>query len=152
MAGWSPQGGFWGPSNMVRAFHEAVGVSFLSTDPQKCMDALLYGLTMSWDTKVTSFNLNPDAAAVSFPICNVVSKEPTGLEGRKYASATKGSRMTPKKQAVAERGLGMAIDDKQKGDHGNAGTATCTGSGVAGDDDEGQQEMTHKEPNYKNAG
>ena len=61
---------------MARAYHEALGVSFQSADPQKYLDALLYGLTLARGTEITSFNLTPDAAAVSFAICDPLSKEP----------------------------------------------------------------------------
>ena len=76
VAGWGPHGGAWSPAHMARAFHEALGVSFQSADPQKYLDALLYGLTLAWGTEVTSFNLILDAAAISFAICDMVSKEP----------------------------------------------------------------------------
>ena len=83
VAGWGPEGGAWGPAHMAQAYHDALGVSFHSADPQNYLDALLYGLTLAWGTEITSFNLTPDAAAVSFAICDLVSKEPakTGTRG-----------------------------------------------------------------------
>ena len=115
------------------------------------MDALLYGLTIAWGTEVTSSNRTPDAAAVSFAICDVVSTEPARLGGQEYACAHQGSKTTPKKKPTADSGSSMALDEDHKGDHGTAGNATCPGSEEVGDDDEGQPEMTQKKPNYKNA-
>ena len=112
VAGWASDGGSWGPSTMATAFHEALGISFQSADPQKCMDTLLYGLTMAWGTEVTSFNLSRDAAAVSFAICNVVSKEPARSRGKKYACSPPSEKATPKKGQQLEKGSRMALDDE----------------------------------------
>ena len=97
VAGWGPEGGTWGPSCMARAYHEALGVAFQSADPQKYLDALLYGLTLAWGTEITSFNLTPNAAAVTFAICDLVSREPARPRGQEYAGAQPGTRSTPKK-------------------------------------------------------
>ena len=59
-----PDGGAWSPAHMARAYHEALGVSFHSADPQKYLDALLYGLNLAWGTQITSFNLIPKSCAV----------------------------------------------------------------------------------------
>ena len=47
VAGWGPDGGAWSPAHMARAYHEALGVPFHSADPQKYLDALLYGLNLA---------------------------------------------------------------------------------------------------------
>ena len=59
VAGWGPEGGGWIPAHMARAYHEALGISFHSSDPQMYLDALLCGLTLAWGTEVTSFHLAP---------------------------------------------------------------------------------------------
>ena len=101
---------------MARAYHEALGVSFQCADPQKYMDALLRSLTLAWGTEVTSFNLMPDVATISFAICDLVSKDPVRLGGRKYAGMQHGGRSTPKKTLRAEKGSSMAVDGGTKGD------------------------------------
>ena len=147
VAGWAPEGGAWSPAHMARAFHEALGVSFQSTDPQKYLDALLYGLTLAGGTEVTSFNLPQEAAAVSFAICDMVSKEPAKSGTRKYVGSQAGTKSTPKKQPPSDKKHGMAINGETRRREGRAG-------GDAGDGAEEEEsirpEMTHKEPSYKN--
>ena len=47
VAGWGPGATQWSTPQLARSFHEALGVSFQSPDPQHHMDAMLYGLTMA---------------------------------------------------------------------------------------------------------
>ena len=115
VAGWGSEGGAWGPAHMARAHHEALGVSFLSADPQKYLDALLYGPTLAWGTEITSFNVTPDAAAVSFAICDLVSKEPAKASTRKYAGTQPGAKATPKQQPPSEKTYGMAVNEDVNG-------------------------------------
>ena len=83
--------------------------------PQKYLDALLYGLTLAWGTKVTSFHLAPEAAVVSFAICDLVTREPTRAANRKYAGTQPGARTTPKKQQPEEKYHGMVVDEQTIG-------------------------------------
>ena len=149
VAGWGPEGQPWVPPHLARAYHEALGVSFQSSDPQKYFDALLYGLTLAWGTEVTSFHLAPEAAAVSFAICDVMTREPTRAANKRYAGAQPGARSTPKKQPPEEKLHNMAVDHEA-----TAGDAQARGaSGDGADDEEGEHrpELTHKDPSYKNA-
>ena len=148
VVGWGPEGGSRGPSDMARAYHEAPGVSFQSAEHQKYMDAPLYGLTLVWGTEVTSFNVTPDAVAVSLAICDLVSKDPVRFGGLKYAGVQHGGRSAPKKAPEAKKVSRMAVDVERKGDQVPMGTAP--GDGV-GEEDDVRPEMTHKEPSYKNA-
>ena len=148
MAGCGPEGGASGPAHMARAYHEALGVSFQSADPQKYLDALLYRLTLAWGTEITSFSLTPDAAAVSFAICDLVSREPAKTGTRKYAGTQPGAKATPKKQQQNEKLNSMAVDEDVKGSGTQVGCAAGVG---AEEDEEVRPEMPHKEPSYKNA-
>ena len=146
VAGWGPEGGALGTAHMARAYHEALRVSFQSADPQKYLDALL--LTLAWGTGITSFSLTPDAAAVSFTICDLVSREPAKTGARKYASTQPGAKATPKKQQQNEKLQSMAVDEEVKGSGAQVG---CVAGSEAKEDEEVRPEMTHKEPSYKNA-
>ena len=145
---WGPEGGAWGPAHMARVYHESVGISFQSADPQNCLDVLLYGLTLACGTKITSFNLTLDTAAVSFAICDLISREPARTGSRKYAGTQPRARSTPKKQSPNEKFQRMAVDEEAKGDITQVRGAVGVG---AGEEDEVRPEMTHKEPSYKNA-
>ena len=148
VAGWGPEGQPWVPAHLARAYHEALGVSFQSSDPQKYLDALLYGLTFAWGTENTSFHLAPEAAAVSFAVCDVVTREPARAINKRYSGAQPGARSTPKKQLPEEKYNNMAVDQEATG--GSAQTRGATGDG-AEDESESRPELTHKEPSYKNA-
>ena len=148
VAGWGPEGQPWVPAHLARAYHEALGVSFQSSDPQKYFDALLYGLTLAWGTEVTSLHLAPEAAAVSFAICDMVTREPTRAANKRYAGAQSGARSTPKKQPPEENFHNMAVDQEATG-----GDAQARGASGDGAEEEGERrpELTHREPSYKNA-
>ena len=148
VADWGPEGGAWGAAHMARAYHEALGVSFHSADPQKYLDALLYGLTLAWGTDLTSFNLTPDATAVSFAICDLVSKEPARIGTWKYAGTQRGTKSTPKKQPSSEKAHGMGVDEDVKRRDSQVGCDASTG---VEEDEVVRIELTHKEPSYKNA-
>ena len=148
VAGWGPDGGARSLTHMARAFDEALGVSFHSADPQKYLDALLYGLTLAWGTEVTSFNLTPHAAAVSFAICGLVSKEPAKSGARKYAGSQTRAKSTPKKQSSGEKNHGMAVDEETKRQECQVG---CDAGAGVEEEEVVCLEMTHKEPSYKNA-
>ena len=133
VAGWGPDGGAWSPAHMVRAYHEALGVSFHSADPQKYLDALLYGLTLAWGTVA---------------ICDLVSKELAKSGTRKYAGNQAGTKSTPKKQSTGEKNHGMAVDEDVKRRESQVGYDAGAG---AEEDEVARPEMIHKEPSYKNA-
>ena len=133
---------------MARGFHEAVGVSFHSADPQKYLDALLHGLMLAWGTKVTCFNLTLDAATVTFAICNLVSKELAKSGAQKYARSQTGAKSTPKKQPTSGRYHGMAGNGETKRREGQVG---CDAGATVKEEEVFPPERTHKEPSYKNA-
>ena len=110
---------------MARAYHEALGISFQSADPQKYLDVLLYGLTLAWGTKITSFNVTPDVAAVSFAIYDLVSREPAKTGNPKYAGTQSGVRSTPKKQPQNGKLQEMAVDEEVKGSGTQVGGRKC---------------------------
>ena len=149
VAGWGPEGQPWVPAHLARAYHEALGVSFQSSDPQKYFDVLLYWLTLAWGTEVTSFHLAPEAAAVSFAICDVVTREPTRAANKRYAGAQSGARSTPKKHPPEEKFHNMAVDQEATG--GDAQARGVSGDGADEEEGERRPELTHKEPSYKNA-
>ena len=145
VAGWGPGATQWSTPQLAWSFHEALGVSFQSPDPQHYMDAMLYGLTMAWGAEVTSFNLSQEAAAVSFAVCDVVSKEPVKSE-RKYTKPTSGARTTPKKAPAVDSGCSMALDGAVDG-----APATERGGASEGGGDDKVQEHSYREPSFRNA-
>ena len=145
VAAWGLGATQWSTPQLARSFHEALGVSFQSPDPQHYMDAMLYGLTMAWGAEVTSFNLSQEAAAVSFAVCDVVSKEPVKSE-RKYTKPTSGARTTPKKAPAVDSGCSMALDGAVDG-----APATEWGSASEGGGDDKVQEPSYREPSFRNA-
>ena len=124
VAGWGPEGQPWVPAHLARAYHEALGISFQLSDPQKYPDALLYGLTLAWGTEVASFHLAPEAAAVSFAVCDVGTQEPARAVNKRYAGAKLGARSTFKKQPPEEKYHNMAVYQEAAG-----GNAQVTGTG-----------------------
>ena len=136
---------------MARSFHEALGISFASADPQKYVDVLLYGLTLAWGAEVTSFDLPPDAAAVSFAICDQVTQEVQKVPQKRQTTTLAEPRSTPKKGGASGGSIPMQVDDGNIGAGGGdagGGTEAVEGAGdVAQEEDE---EMTHKRPSYRN--
>ena len=110
---------------------------------------LLYGLTLAWGTEVTSFHVAPEAAAVSFAICDVMTREPTRAANKRYAGTQPGARSTPKKQPPEEKFHNMAVDHEATG--GDAQARGASGDGAEDEEGEHRPELTHKEPSYKNA-
>ena len=137
---------------MARSFHEALGISFASADPQKYVDILLYGLTLAWGAEVTSFDLPPDAAAVSFAICDQATQEVHKVPQKRQTTTPAKSRSTPKKGGPSGGLIPMQVDDGNIGAGGGdagggEGTEAVEGAGdVAQEEDE---EMTHKRPSCR---
>ena len=105
-------------------------------------------LTLAWGTEITSFNLRPDAAAVTFAICDLVSRELPRPGCQKYAGAQSGTRSTPKNLPPTEKCQGMAVDEETKGGNTQVGGT----AGVrAGEEKEIRPETMHAQPSYKNA-
>ena len=147
VAGWGLDRGSWGPSSMARAYHEALGVSLQSAYPHHELDARLYGLTLIWGTKNTCFHLPSVAAAVSFAISDLVSKELVRHGGQIYAGTEAGMRYTPE-SLQTEKCVSIAVDEEAKGEHIQVGGTAGVG---AREEDKGRPEMAHTEPRYKNA-
>ena len=149
---WGSDVGSWSAPRMARSFHEALGVSFASANPQKYVDALLYGLTLARGAKVTSFDLPPDAAAVSFAICDQVTNEVHKVPQKRQTTTLAKSRATPKKGGASGGTIPMQVDygniGAGGGDTGGGTKAPESTGEVAHEEDE---EMTHKRPSYRNA-
>ena len=152
VAGWGLDVGSWSAPRMARSFHEALGISFASADPKKYVDVLLHAVTPAWGAEVTSFDLLPDAAAMSFAICDQVTQEVHKVPQKRQTTTPAKSRSTPKKGGASGGTIPMQVDNGNIGAGGGdagGGTEAVEGAGdVAHEEDE---EMTHKRPSYSNA-
>ena len=118
----------WGFANMARAYHEALGISFPSTNPHKCLDVLLYELSFASRTEVISRNLASSVATLSFAMCDLVSRDPASKGSRKTAGTQLGASFTPKKQPPNEKFQGMAMDEKARRDNTQVSGALRVGA------------------------
>ena len=111
------------------------------------MDVLLYGLTLAWGTKGTSFDLPPEAAAVSFAICDQVTQYVNRGNSKKHGPTPSKARLTPKKGGYTEQAAPVHVDDGTGvvGD-GRTGQHTEVADGNGGETKDGDEEMLHKRP------
>ena len=144
VAGWSRDGVSWSAVKLARTFHETLGISFQSPHPQWYVDALLYGLTLAWGVEVTAFSLSAEEAAVGFAVCDLIAKPPRKSASRRGGVGIKGERHSQGKNAKPETNSGMALDEEAGA---GAGEREGGGGPAAAEEDE----LTYKEPSFKNA-
>ena len=147
VAGWSRDGVSWSAVKLARTFHETLGISFQSPDPQRYVDALLYGLTLAWGVEVTAFSLSAEEAAVGFAVCDLIAKPPGKSMNRRGGVGIKGERHSPGKSAKPETNSGMALDEEA----GARADDREGGGGPAAAEEGEEEELTYKEPSFKNA-
>ena len=142
VAGWSRDGVSCSAVKLARTFHETLGISFQSPNPQRYVDALLYGLTLAWGVEVTAFSLSAEEAAVGFAVCDLIAKPPGKSASRRGGVGIKGERHSQGKNAKPETNSGTALDEEA-----GAGAGEC--EAAAAEEDE-EDELTYKEPSFKN--
>ena len=103
---------------------------------------LLYGLTLAWGLEVTAFSLSVDEAAVGFAVCDCQAA--CKMASRRGGVGIKGERHSQGKNAKPETNSGMAVDEE-------AGAAAGEREGGGGLAAAEEDELTYKEPSFKNA-